>query len=154
PPDIRLVVLPLTGGPVDSGGAVDVAPGWDRWAGTPRWTPDGSALLVVADDGGRAPVFRIELTDGSVTRLTGDDAAYADLAVAPDGRAVYALRSGVDAPPTPVRLDPTTPDQQPVPLLGPAQPPALPGSLTEVHATAADGSPLRAWLVLPDGASA
>ena len=32
--------------------------------------------------------------------------------------------------------------------------PALPGTLTEVTATAADGTPLRAWLVLPDGASA
>ena len=39
-------------------------------------------------------------------------------------------------------------------LHGPAAAPALPGSLTEVTATAEDGTPLRAWLVLPDGASA
>jgi dipeptidyl aminopeptidase/acylaminoacyl peptidase len=149
PPDIRLVVLPLAGG-----AAREVAPGWDRWAHGPRWTPDGGALLVVADDGGRAPVFRVELADGAVTRLTGDDAAYSDLAVAPDGQAVYALRSSVDAPPAPVRLDPATPGQQPVALPGPAPEPALPGSLTEVHASATDGTPLRAWLVLPAGASA
>ncbi|HYH30510.1 MAG TPA: prolyl oligopeptidase family serine peptidase [Pseudonocardia sp.] len=151
PPDIRLVVLPLAGG-----APRDVAPGWDRWPGGFSWTPDGGALLVVADEGGRAPVFRIALDgpDGSVTRLTGDDGAYGDLVVAPDGGTVYALRSSVDAPPAPVRLDTTAPDQQPVLLRGPAQPPALPGSLTEVHATAADGSPLRAWLVLPAGASA
>ncbi|QYN39806.1 prolyl oligopeptidase family serine peptidase [Pseudonocardia sp. DSM 110487] len=149
PTDIRLVVLPLAGGE-----AREVAPGWDRWAGGPRWTPDGGALLVVADDGGRAPVFRVEVADGGVTRLTGDDAAYSDLAVAPDGQAVYALRSSVDAPPAPVRLDPATPGQQPVALPGPAPEPALPGSLTEVHASAADGTPLRAWLVLPAGASA
>ncbi|TQM04011.1 S9 family peptidase [Pseudonocardia kunmingensis] len=149
PPDIRLVVLPLAGG-----APRDVAPGWDRWAGTPRWAPDGSALLVVADEGGRAPVFRIGLTDGAVTRLTGDDGAYSDLVVAPDGSAVYALRSGVDSPPAPVRLDPDAPGQQPVALQGPAAPPALPGSLTEVHATAEDGSALRAWLVLPADASA
>ena len=30
----------------------------------------------------------------------------------------------------------------------------VPGTLTEVFATAADGTPLRAWLVLPEGASA
>ena len=153
PPDIRLVVLPIAGGE-----ARDVAPGWDRWAGSPRWTPDGRALLVIADEGGRAPVFRIALADGSVTRLTGDDGAYTDLVVAPDGRTVYALRSSVDAPPAPVRLDAATPDQQPIVLPGPAAPdlqrPALPGSLTEVHATADDGAPLRAWLVLPTGASA
>jgi dipeptidyl aminopeptidase/acylaminoacyl peptidase len=148
PTDIRLVVVPLAGGP-----AREVAPGWDRWAGGPRWTPDGSALIVVADDGGRAPVFRIELATGEVTRLTGDDGAYGDLAVSPDGAWVYALRSAVDAPPAPVRLDASTPDQQPVRLRGPADPPALPGTLTEVHATAEDGTPLRAWLVLPAGAS-
>lgn len=149
PPDIRLVVLPVAGGT-----ARDVSPGWDRWAGGPRWTPDGSALLVVADDGGRSPVFRIDVADGAVTRLTGDDGAYTDLAVSRDGHTVYALRSSVDAPPAPVRLDTTTPDQQPVALLGPAQPPALPGTLTEVGATADDGTPLRAWLVLPDNAAA
>jgi dipeptidyl aminopeptidase/acylaminoacyl peptidase len=149
PPDTRLVVLPLAGGAPH-----DVAPGWDRWAAAPRWMPDGSALLVVADDGGRAPVFRIALADGSVTRLTADDGAYSDLVVAPDGSAVYALRSSVDAPPAPVRLDPAEPAQQPVALRGPAAPPALPGSLTEVHTTAEDGSALRAWLVLPAGASA
>jgi dipeptidyl aminopeptidase/acylaminoacyl peptidase len=149
PTDVRLVVLPLDGGP-----ARDVAPGWDRWAGGPRWTPDGSALLVVADDGGRAPVFRITLADGTVTRLTRDDGAYGDLVVAPDGNAVYALRSSIDSPPAPVRLDATAPDQEPVALRGPARAPAVPGSLTEVHATAADGIPLRAWLALPDGASA
>jgi dipeptidyl aminopeptidase/acylaminoacyl peptidase len=38
-------------------------------------------------------------------------------------------------------------------LPGPAQAPALPGSLTEVVATAEDGTPLRSWLVLPAGAS-
>jgi dipeptidyl aminopeptidase/acylaminoacyl peptidase len=145
PADMRLVVVPLAGGE-----PVDAAPGWDRWAGGARWTPDGAALVVTADDGGRAPVFRI--SGGAVTRLTGDDGAYSDLRVSPDGRHVYALRGAVDAPPAPVRLDAHTADQQPVFLPGPAEPPALPGTLTEVHATAADGTPLRAWLVLPDAA--
>jgi dipeptidyl aminopeptidase/acylaminoacyl peptidase len=153
PTDVRLVVLPLAGGP-----ARDIAPGWDRWATGACWTPDGSALLVVADDGGRAPVFRVTLgagdDDGGITRLTGDDGAYGDLVVSPDGASVYALRSSIDSPPAPVRLDTAAPDQQPVALPGPAQAPALPGTLTEVHATAADGSPLRAWLALPRGAGA
>ena len=153
PPDSRLLVLPLAGGGA-AGEARDVAPGWDRWGTDPRWTPDGSALVLVADDGGRCPVFRIELADGTVTRLTGDHGAYSDVVVSPDGAHVYALRSAVDAPPAPVRLDARAADQRPVPLRGPAEPPALPGTLTEVNATAVDGSPLRAWLVLPDGTSA
>jgi dipeptidyl aminopeptidase/acylaminoacyl peptidase len=152
PPDSRLVVLPLTGGE-----AREVAPDWDRWPNGARWTPDAKALIVTADDQGRCPVFRVDLADSpdadTVTRLTGDDGAYSDVVVSPDGAHVYALRSAVDAPPAPVRLDATAAGQQPVLLRGPAEPPALPGTLTEVHATAADGSLLRAWRVLPAGAS-
>ncbi|GLY92777.1 alpha/beta fold hydrolase [Actinoplanes sp. NBRC 103695] len=40
------------------------------------------------------------------------------------------------------------------PLLGPATAPELPGRLTEVTATAEDGTPLRAWLALPHHAGA
>jgi dipeptidyl aminopeptidase/acylaminoacyl peptidase len=146
PPDTRLVVLPPAGGD-----GVDVAPGWDRWAACVAWSADSAALIVTADEGGRCPVFRIE--NGRVTRLTGDNGAYSDVQVAPDGT-LYALRSAVDSPPAPVRLDSTTPDQQPVPLPAPGTPQELPGTLTEVHATAEDGSPLRSWLVLPADAAA
>ncbi|MGI5130536.1 S9 family peptidase [Pseudonocardia sp. CA-107938] len=147
--DQDLVVLRSDG----SAEPLVVTDGWDRWATGYQWAADSSALIVTADDGGRSPVFRIEL-DGTVTRLTGDDGAYTDLAVAADGSAVYALRSSVDRFPAPVRLDPATPDQQPVYLRAPAETPELPGMLTEVTATAEDGTPLRSWLVLPEGASA
>jgi dipeptidyl aminopeptidase/acylaminoacyl peptidase len=148
PPDRRCVVVP-----VDGGEPRDVAPGWDRWVTAAAWTPDGAALVVVADEGGRAPLFRVDLATGAVIRLTGDDGAYTAPVVAPDGRAVYALRSAVDAPPAPVRLDAGRPDQEPDGLPAPAPPPTLPGSLTEVHTAAGDGTPLRAWLVLPADAT-
>ncbi len=131
-----------------------LAPGWDGTPSAPRWSADGSALLLTADFHGRAPVFRVPL-DGSVpVRLTGDDGAYSDLVVARDGSALFALRAAVDSPPAPVRLDPARADQQPVRLPSPVPSPALPGRLTEVGATAADGTPLRAWLCLPDGGHA
>jgi dipeptidyl aminopeptidase/acylaminoacyl peptidase len=147
PEDARLVVVPLDG----SAQPRDVAPGWDRWAVEWRWTPDGSALVVTADDGGRCPVFRIALADGTVTRLTVDLGAYTDLRVSPDGTRVYALRAAIDAAPAPVRLDATTADQEPELLLGPVDELALPGTLSEVTATAADGTSLHSWLVLPEG---
>lgn len=147
PPDVELVVVDVATGDVRV-----VAESWDAWPSGPRWTPDGTALLAVADLAGTGPVFRIDLASDTVTRLTGDHGAYTDLEVSPDGRSVYALRSAVDAPPAPVRLDVATPDQRPVSLPGPAPTASLPGGLTEVTATAEDGSPLRAWLVLPDGA--
>lgn len=144
-PRTDLVLLPLTGGE-----ARPVAPEWDRWPAEVAWTPDSRALVVAADDRGRAPLFRIDLESDEVTRLTGDHGAYANAVVSPDGGTVYALRNAVDCPPTPVRLDARAPDQQPTLLPGPVEPPVLPGTLTEVTATAADGAPLRAWLVLPD----
>ena len=149
-PRTELVVIPLTGG-----AAVTLAAGWDRWPTALTWTPDSTALIVAADEGGRAPLFRIAVTgEGDVLRLTGDHGAYTDPVVAPDGRAVFALRSAVDRPPVPVRLDAHTADQQPTVLPGPADTPVLPGTLTEVTATGEDGSPLRAWLVLPDASAA
>lgn len=147
PPDVELVVVD-----VDTGDVRVVAESWDAWPSGPRWTPDGAALLAVADLTGTGPVFRIDLASDTVTRLTGDHGAYTDLEVSPDGHTVYALRSAIDAPPAPVRLDVAAPDQQPASLPGPATMASLPGGLTEVTATAEDGSPLRAWLVLPDGA--
>ena len=116
-------------------------------------SPDPGVVFLVTDEAGHAPVYRVSLTDGSSVRLTRSG-AHTDLVVARDGGAVYALRSAVDTPPTPVRLDPVAADQDPSPLPGVTALDPLPGSLTEVHATAADGTALRAWLVLPAGASA
>ncbi len=150
PPRPHLAVLDL---PLSE--RTDLALGWDRWPGTPTWTPDGTALVFAADDEGRAPLFRLDLAgDGVPVRLTGDDGAYSDVQVSPDGRWVYALRSAVDAPPVPVRLDARAAGQTPQPLPAPVADVDLPGTLTEVEATADDGTPLRAWLVLPEGASA
>ncbi|WP_345711292.1 S9 family peptidase, partial [Kineococcus glutinatus] len=149
-PRMRVVVLPLDG----SAPVAEVAVGWDLWGAAPRWSPDSTALFVTADERGAAPVFRVDVATGAVRRLTGDRGAYSDLQVAPDGRWLYAVRSAVDAPPAVVRLDAAAQDQQPVLLPGPAAAPDLPGTLTEVEATAADGTGLRSWLVLPEGASA
>ncbi len=83
-------------------------------------------------------------------RLTRDG-AYSDLQVARDGSALYALRSAFDHPAAPVRLDPAATDQQPDPLPNPGTVGALPGTLREVRARAADGVEVQSWLVLPRG---
>ena len=148
PGDQRLVVAPVDG----SHAPRDVAPGWDRWVSDRRWSADGTALLVTADDGGASPVFRIDVASGEVVRLTADAGAYTDLCVASDGGHLYAIRSSIDRAPTPVRLDAVAAGQQPTVLQGPTDAYAVPGTLTEVTAVAEDGSPLRSWLVLPEGA--
>ncbi|HEU0239550.1 MAG TPA: S9 family peptidase [Micromonosporaceae bacterium] len=148
-PDIWIALVDLA-----TGDSRDLTKDWDRWPSRPVWTPDGSALIVSADDGGGAPLFRVDATTGAVARLTGDQGAYSDPQVSPDGRYVYAMRAAIDAPPAPVRVAASTPNQQPTFLNGPAPKLTMPGTLNEVTAIAEDGSALRAWLVLPDGASA
>ncbi len=160
PVEVTLVALDVNGLDVNGAGAAgeagrDLLPGLDRWPEEPVWAPDSRALYFAADDGGRRPVFRLEVETGGLTRVTGGDGAYTDLHPSPDGRYLYALRTTVDAPPAPVRIDLTAQaDADPVPLDCPGVPLALPGHLEEVEAAADDGQPIRAWLVLPEGASA
>lgn len=149
PPDVGLFLIKLADGSV-----WDLAADWDRWPSRPVWTRDGSALIVTADDNGRAPVFRVDAATGAATKLTRDDCAYTDPVVAPDGHQVYALRTSYLAPPAPVRLDARKADQVPEALPAPVPPPELPGRLTELSTRADDGATVRAWLALPDGASA
>jgi len=148
PIDLDLVVVSLADGELR-----ELTAEWDRFPDAPVWTPDGSALIVSADENGRAPVFRIEVADGAVTRLSADDFAYSDPVVSPDGSTVYALRSSYAQPPTPVRLAANVADQHSVPLPAPAPAPELPGRLTELETTAEDGTRVRAWLALPDAVS-
>jgi dipeptidyl aminopeptidase/acylaminoacyl peptidase len=123
---------------------VAVVPDWDRWPATVAWAHDGSALIVTADDGGRCPVFRIDPTGGEVVALTCDDFAYTNVVTAPGGL-IYALRGSVAAPPHPVRIDAGGRVTE-LPCVGL---PAIPGTLTEVSASAADGTVVRSWLALP-----
>jgi dipeptidyl aminopeptidase/acylaminoacyl peptidase len=138
---------------LDTGAQRDLLPGSPLWPQLSAFSPGGDAVFFVADERGRAPVFRLDLGSGTVTRLTSSG-AHTDLVVAQDGSALYALRLAIDEPPTPVRIDPRIADQEPVRLPSWKAVPALPGRLLEVETPADDGIPLRAWLVLPEAASA
>jgi dipeptidyl aminopeptidase/acylaminoacyl peptidase len=146
PGDRWLGVVPTAGGRIQA-----LTASWDRWPHTVRWTPDGTALVVVADDRGRSPLWRVDAVTGQPTRLTRDG-AYTDVRIAPDGRWAYALRSSIDSPPAPVRiaLDGSGVD----PLPSPAEAFGLPGRLEEVTTSATDGTQVRAWIALPHNANA
>ncbi|MFJ2742782.1 S9 family peptidase [Streptomyces sp. NPDC087440] len=139
---------------VATGEETDLLPGFDNWPGGVAVSPvagDGT-LWFTADELGHHPVFRRD-ADGTVTRLTASG-AYGSLQVSPDASTLYALRTNIDEAPVPVRLAATGEDQSPVALKAPGTLPHLPGTLTEVETTGEDGFPLRAWLAVPDGASA
>jgi dipeptidyl aminopeptidase/acylaminoacyl peptidase len=135
--------------PLGGGEGRDPLPDFDLWPKVGAWSRDSSAFYFTADQLGHAPVFQLDLASGSVTRLTGDHGAYAQVRVAPDGT-VYALRSAVDSPPRPVRLSSSQADQEPAYLAAPGDSVELPGRWEEVVVTAADGQPIHGRLVLPD----
>ena len=124
----------------------EIATDWDRWPAELAWVRDGSALLVTADDAGRRPIFLVDPRTSSVRRFTDDDFGYTDVRPAPDG-VVFAVRSSYLTAPHPVRVD----RDGVVTALPCVAPLVLPGDVTEVTASAADGTPVRSWLVLPDG---
>jgi dipeptidyl aminopeptidase/acylaminoacyl peptidase len=150
--DVTLVTAPLAGDG-DPAGPRDLLPGFDRRPGEAVWAPDSRSVYFTADDQGRRPVYRVSLADGEVTRLTTDDGAYEQLCPSPDGRYLFALRNSVGSPSAPVRLETGGP-AAPVALSSPAGSLTVPGRLDEVSATAADGTTIRGWLVLPETASA
>jgi dipeptidyl aminopeptidase/acylaminoacyl peptidase len=141
----------------DGGQPRDLLSGFDRLPVEVAWAPDSRSVYFTADDQGRKPVFRVDLAGGGVTSITADDGAYDNLSPSPDGRYLYALRSAVDAPPAPVRIDLAGDDADEAALVWLNSPGAaleVPGRLEEVQATAADGTTIRGWLVLPEAARA
>jgi dipeptidyl aminopeptidase/acylaminoacyl peptidase len=127
----------------------------DRWPGGLVWGPDASALYFTADDGGELSAYRVDLPEGRSTRLTASGAV-SDLCPSPDGLTVYALQSTLTTPPRVVRFDARTPDQVPVVLANGVDEHGIgPDTRVErVTATAADGTTIAGWLVLPQSASA
>ncbi|WP_420367300.1 S9 family peptidase [Curtobacterium sp. L1-20] len=127
-------------------GARRIATDWDRWPNELVFAHGDEALLTTADQDGRAPVFSIPVDGGAVEQLTHDDWAYSSLRVAEASGAVVALRASWQAPLHPVRIGT---DGAVTELATPAALPEVPGRLEEVETTAADGSRVRGWLVLP-----
>lgn len=128
---------------------VELTTGWDRWPTSVTWSADGSSVIVTADDHGRGPIFAVDPDTGAVRTLVADDFTYSDVRPAPGG-VLFALRSSYAAPQHPVRID----ADGTVTVLDCVALPDLPGTLTEVTATTADGRTVRSWMVLPHGEAA
>jgi len=63
---------------------------WDRSVGALKWTPNSASLYVTAEDVLDVPLFRVDLADGKVHRLTGEGHVAA-FDVLPKGGLVYSL---------------------------------------------------------------
>ena len=131
-----------------TGTSTEVWPALDLWV-EPVWL-DEKPLVATSDDQGRGSVWIGAVEDPSPRRLAGgpeQELAFSSASVA--GGAVIASASGIAVAPHPVRIDPATGEV--TELVNPADPVARTGTLTEVAATAEDGTALRAWLRLPEG---
>jgi dipeptidyl aminopeptidase/acylaminoacyl peptidase len=128
-----------------------IAAEWDRWPASLAFDADDEALVVVADQDGRAPIFRVPLDGGDPEQVTHDDFAYSDVRVDRSSGDLVALRSSWMTPPHAVRIGR---DGAVTPLAAPVALPDVPASMEDVEATAADGTRVRGWLLLPEGASA
>lgn len=69
-----------------------VTEGWDRSVGSIAWSKDGKSILVTADDVMEAPIFRVDIASGKVTRLSGNGHAGNVIPMA-DGGAVFTQNS-------------------------------------------------------------
>jgi dipeptidyl aminopeptidase/acylaminoacyl peptidase len=136
---------------IDGSGARRIAVDWDRFPEEIAFAAGDEALIVTADEAGRAPLFRVPVDGGPVQRLTDDAFAYGHMSVDRHTGAIVALRSSVTVAPHPVRIDS---DRTVTALATPAPAPAASARLEEVQTTAPDGTPVRGWLVAPGSAGA
>jgi dipeptidyl aminopeptidase/acylaminoacyl peptidase len=76
---------------------------WDRSVGSIEWTSDGRNVLITAEDRLENPVFRVDVTTGKVTRLTGDG-NFGNVHAVRGGGAIVTMNS-IMAPDDLYRLD-------------------------------------------------
>jgi dipeptidyl aminopeptidase/acylaminoacyl peptidase len=128
--------------PVGGGESVDVEVG-DLDEGDWVWSADSRALFVAGDLHGRGAVLVVDPATGGSRTLVAD-AVHTSLRPSADGRWLYALRTTIDTPPTPVRIDTATGEVTTLPTPAPVAAPR--GRLEEVEAGG-----VRGWLCLPEG---
>jgi dipeptidyl aminopeptidase/acylaminoacyl peptidase len=126
---------------VDGRGSRRVGDALPSWPGEAAWSPDGRAILCIAQVDGYDALFRIATTSGEVTALS-PGASFSDVQIASDG-GVFALRSSFRAPPQVVRLG----DAGAAPVWPADEPEPARESVQRGRAAAAR---VPYWLVVPD----
>ena len=135
---------------ISSGQGQLVAGDFAQWPAEPRWSCDGSSVFFVADQALHRPIFQLDVSSRQVRQLT-TEGAFSSVSPDPSGRFVYALRSSWSSPMELVRVGM---DGSIECLPTPGFPLELPGVVSAVESTAADGTRIPSWLVMPRDASA
>ena len=144
--DIKLWLLDLR-----SGETRQLAPELDRWPEGVAFTADGTGVLLTSANLGASGIWRIPVEPaGAPAVLVSGDGAFTDVTPAWSSSRIFAMRSRIGSPPELVEV--TADGVRVLHAEGFGEP--YPGRVEEVCTTAADGTGIRAWLVVPNGASA
>lgn len=84
-----------------TGSVIELTEGWDRSPSS--WTVDDSGVVLVAEDEGRQPIWRLSI-DGGTPSADGDAGTLLAPSRLPDGR-IVATRNALDSPPELVIID-------------------------------------------------
>jgi len=131
-----------------TGQATELWPGHDFWL-DPAWLDD-ETVVAASDETGRGALWIGSVADDVPRRLAGgpeQELTFSHPRVA--GGRVVTSASGISVAPFPVAVDPASGHLTELP--NPATQPRQVGTLSEVTATAEDGTALRAWLRVPEG---
>lgn len=136
---------------LDTGECTTLWPDHDFWL-SPEWADDAT-VVATSDDRGRGSVWLGDINDPAPRRVAGgpgQDLSFTHATQA--GERIVACASGVAVAPHPVAIaanGKVTADVTPLP--NPADAVEQVGTLREVTTVAQDGTPLRAWLRVPEG---
>jgi dipeptidyl aminopeptidase/acylaminoacyl peptidase len=144
PPLVSLLLADL-----ETGETRELVADPDNWPETPVFGADDRSVFFIAFDHGHRSLFRADLETGEVSRVT-TEGSFSAVQVSPDNATLFAIRAATDAPAHPVRIDLAS---GAVTRLLPAPEAELPGTLERVETTAADGTTIEGWLILPRNAS-
>ncbi len=91
----RVAVRDLTNGSVRY---LTTRGGFDDWASSLQWHPEGGTLFFQADVKGKTPVYSVDLEDGEIREIR-QDGAISGWRVGPRGETLVYTRSKVGSPP-------------------------------------------------------
>jgi len=104
----RLMVLDLA-----SGKQTDYTEGWDQLAASLSWSRDSKSVFFISDIHATEELYRLDLADGKISRLTDGVHDYVSVAQAADGRLI-AGKTSMSQPEEIFLVDPSTGKDQPL----------------------------------------
>lgn len=104
----RLLVMEL-----ESGKQTNYSEGWDQLAANLSWSRDGKSIFFISDIHATEEIYRLDLADGKITRLTDGVHDYLTVAQAADGRLI-AGKTSMSQPEEIYLVDPATGKDQPL----------------------------------------